>query len=143
MAEHLVEMRDITKTFPGVVALKHVDFETEAGEVHAVVGENGAGKSTLMKILAGVHQPDSGEILIEGRPVRIPSPYVAQQLGISIIHQELNLLPDMTVAENVFLGREPKRRLGIVDSRQLEQQAKQVLHRLGVDRWWKSPRPFP
>jgi ribose transport system ATP-binding protein len=133
MAEHLVEMRDITKTFPGVVALKHVDFETEAGEVHAVVGENGAGKSTLMKILAGVHQPDSGEILIEGRPVRIPSPYVAQQLGIAIIHQELNLLPDMTVAENVFLGREPKRRLGIVDSRQLEEQAKQVLHRLGVD----------
>jgi ribose transport system ATP-binding protein len=133
MAEHLVEMRDITKVFPGVVALDHAGFACEAGEVHALVGQNGAGKSTLMKILAGVYQPDGGEILIEGHPVRIASPYEAQRLGISIIYQELNLLPDMTIAENVFLGREPKGALGIVNGQKLEQQAHSVLHRLGVD----------
>jgi len=133
MPDYLVEMRKITKTFPGVVALDGVDFEARAGEIHAVVGENGAGKSTLMKILAGVYQPDSGEILLAGEPVRINSPHEAQRLGISIIYQELNLLPDMTVAENVFLGREPKSRLGLVDSRRLENQAKEVLHRLGLD----------
>ena len=133
MADPLVEMRDITKVFPGVVALDHVGFSCEAGEVHAVVGENGAGKSTLMKILAGVYQPDTGEICIDGHPVRITSPHEAQRLGISIIYQELNLLPDMTIAENVFLGREPKGTFGIVDSRKLEQQAHDVLSRLGVD----------
>ena len=133
MVEHLVEMRDITKVFPGVVALDHVSFACEAGEVHAVVGENGAGKSTLMKILAGVYEPDAGEILIDGHPVRITSPHEAQRLGIGIIYQELNLLPDMTIAENVFLGREPKGRFGIVDGRKLEQQAHDILHRLGVD----------
>jgi ribose transport system ATP-binding protein len=133
MVDHLVEMRDITKVFPGVVALDDVSFASDAGEVHAVVGENGAGKSTLMKILAGVYQPDAGEIWLDGQPVRITSPYEAQRLGISIIYQELNLLPDMTVAENVFLGREPKGPLGIVDSGRLERQAQEVLHRLGVD----------
>jgi len=133
MVEHLVEMRDITKVFPGVVALDDVSFACEAGEVHAVVGENGAGKSTLMKILAGVYQPDAGEILIDGHPVRITSPHEAQRLGIGIIYQELNLLPDMTIAENVFLGREPRGTFGIVDSRKLEQQAHNVLRRLGVD----------
>ena len=112
MSEPLVEMRDITKIFPGVVALSHASFACEAGEVHAVVGENGAGKSTLMKILAGVHLPDAGEVRLDGQVVRIASPYEAQRLGISIIYQELNLLPDMTVAENVFLGREPTGRLG-------------------------------
>jgi ribose transport system ATP-binding protein len=133
MADHLVEMRNITKVFPGVVALDDVTFVSDAGEVHAVVGENGAGKSTLMKILAGVYQPDAGEIRFDGQPVRISSPYEAQRLGISIIYQELNLLPDMTVAENVFLGREPVGPLGLVDGPRLEQQAKEVLHRLGVD----------
>lgn len=133
MAETLVEVRQITKTFPGVVALDRVDFECRRGEVHAVVGENGAGKSTLMKILAGVYQPDHGEIYLRGEPVHIPSPHDAQRLGISIIYQELNLLPDLNVAENVFLGREPRGPLGFVDSRQLEEQAQQVLHRLGVD----------
>jgi ribose transport system ATP-binding protein len=129
----LVEMRDITKVFPGVVALDHASFACNAGEVHAVVGENGAGKSTLMKILAGVYLPDAGEVLLDGQPVRIASPNEAQRLGISIIYQELNLLPDMTVAENVFLGREPTGRFGVLDAHRLEQQAKGVLHRLGVD----------
>lgn len=133
MSDNLIEMCHITKTFPGVVALDDVTFECRPGEVHAVVGENGAGKSTLMKILVGVYQPDRGEILLRGEPVRIPSPHEAQHLGISIIYQELNLLPDMNVAENVFLGREPRSRLGFVDARQLERQAREVLHRLGVD----------
>jgi ribose transport system ATP-binding protein len=133
MADSLVEMKDITMTFPGVVALERVTFESRAGEVHAVVGENGAGKSTLMKILAGVYQPDQGEILLEGHPVRITSPHEAQRMGISIIYQELNLLPDLNVAENVFLGREPRGALGMVDAAALERQATAVLARLGVD----------
>lgn len=133
MTQNLVEMRHITKTFPGVVALDDVTFECLPGEVHAVVGANGAGKSTLMKILAGVYQPDSGEVLLEGEPIRIHSPHQAQHLGISIIYQELNLLPDLDVAQNVFLGREPRRRLGFIDKRQLERQARAVLQRLGVD----------
>jgi ribose transport system ATP-binding protein len=133
MSGSLVEMRNITMTFPGVVALDNVSFESRAGEVHAVVGENGAGKSTLMKILVGVYQPDQGEILLAGESVRISSPHDAQRLGISIIYQELNLLPDLNVAENVFLGREPRGPLGVVDARALEAQAKEVLARLGVD----------
>ena len=133
MADKVVEMRQITKVFPGVVALDQVDFDCSPGEVHALVGENGAGKSTLVKILSGVYEPDSGEILLNGKQVRIPSPYAAQQLGISIIYQELNLLPDLNVAENVFLGREPRHSLGFLDTRSLEKQAQNVLHRLGVD----------
>jgi ribose transport system ATP-binding protein len=133
MAVYSVEMRNITKVFPGVVALDDVNFECYNGEVHAVVGENGAGKSTLMKILSGVYQPDSGEIKINGKTVTIDSPYEAQQLGISIIYQELNLLADLNVAENVFLGREPRNRFGLLDNSSLENQAYAILHRLGVE----------
>ncbi len=139
MSEYAVEMRNITKVFPGVVALDNVDFACIPGEVHAVVGENGAGKSTLMKILSGVYQPDEGEILINGKEVRIASPYDAQHLGISIIYQELNLLPDLNVAQNVFLGREPRNYLGFLDARLLEKQAQDVLHRLGVDIHPRTP----
>ncbi len=134
LSDMQIEVRHITKTFPGVVALDDVTFECRRGEVHAVVGENGAGKSTLMKILAGVYQPDRGEIYLRGMPVQIRSPHDAQQMGISIIYQELNLLPDLNVAENVFLGREPKVGfLGFVDAHALENQAQQVLRRLGVE----------
>ena len=133
MSDKVVDMRQITKVFPGVVALDSVDFDCDRGEVHALVGENGAGKSTLVKILSGVYEPDGGEILLKGKQVRIPSPYAAQQLGISIIYQELNLLPDLNVAENVFLGREPRNPLGFLDIRSLENKAQEVLHRLGVD----------
>jgi len=133
MSDKVVDMRQITKVFPGVVALDSVDFDCDRGEVHALVGENGAGKSTLVKILSGVYEPDGGEILLNGKQVRIPSPYAAQQLGISIIYQELNLLPDLNVAENVFLGREPRNPLGFLDIRSLENKAQEVLHRLGVD----------
>jgi ribose transport system ATP-binding protein len=131
--ETIVEMRGITKTFPGVVALNDVTFRVKPGEVHAVVGENGAGKSTLMKLLAGVYQPDAGQIIINGEVVRITSPHEAQDLGISIIYQELNLLQDMSVAENVFLGRESRHRFGLLDDVELEEKARDVLQRLGVD----------
>lgn len=125
-------MREITKTFPGVVALDEVTFQCSAGEVHAVVGENGAGKSTLMKLLAGVYQPDAGEIIIEGRAVQFSSPHEAQDVGVSIIYQELNLLPDMSVAENVFLGREAVGAMGVLNDRDIEARASEVLQRLGV-----------
>jgi ribose transport system ATP-binding protein len=131
--EFLVEMRGITKTFPGVVALDDVTFRCKAGEVHAVVGENGAGKSTLMKLLAGVYEPDRGQIILNSQTVHMASPHEAQELGVSIIYQELNLLPDMSVAENVFLGRESVRRFGLLNEDEQVEKARDVLHRLGVD----------
>ena len=123
MDELLVEMTGITKEFPGVRALVDAEFELRPGEVHALVGENGAGKSTLMKILAGVYQPDGGEIRYKGAPVQIANPRTALDLGISMIHQELNLMPHLTVAQNVFMGREPRGRLAIPARRQAAQRA--------------------
>ena len=105
----ILEVRDITKRFTGVVALEGVSVAFAAGEVHAVVGENGAGKSTLMKILAGAYTPDQGEIILQGEHVAFRHPREAQARGISIIYQEFNLLPERTVAQNIFLGREPSR----------------------------------
>ncbi|MFA0761887.1 MAG: hypothetical protein HZLCBSQH_001998, partial [Candidatus Fervidibacterota bacterium] len=102
-----LEMRQVTKRFPGVLALDRVDFSAERGEVHAIVGQNGAGKSTLMKILGGAYSDYEGEILLDGKPVSIRSPKEALKAGIAVIYQELALVPDMTVAENIFLGREP------------------------------------
>ena len=110
MTDALVLMEGIDKTFPGVHALDHCRFDVNAGEVHALVGENGAGKSTLMKVLTGIYHRDAGRILVQGREVRINGPKDAQALGISMIHQELNLAPHLTVAQNVFLGREPRGR---------------------------------
>jgi ribose transport system ATP-binding protein len=110
----LVSMTGIDKSFPGVRALSHARFELMAGEVHALMGENGAGKSTLMKILAGIHAADGGEILIDGRTAELGSPRAAQQAGISIIHQELNLMPHLTAAQNIFIGREPRRFGGLL-----------------------------
>lgn len=109
MNDVLVLMEGINKAFPGVQALNQAHFDLRAGEVHALVGENGAGKSTLMKILAGVYSKDSGRIVYRGKEVEIPTPRAAQDLGISMIHQELNLMPHLTVAQNVFIGREPRR----------------------------------
>ena len=108
----LISVKKLSKSFPGVRALHDVQFELMAGEVHALMGENGAGKSTLMKVLTGVNQPDSGEILIDGRPVTLPGPRAAQDLGISIIHQELHLMSHLTAAQNIFIGREPRRGFG-------------------------------
>ncbi len=102
MSESIVRMQGIDKHFPGVHALKKCDFELQAGEVHALVGENGAGKSTIMKILTGVFKKDEGTIYYKGKEVDITNTKEAQKLGISIIHQELNLMPDLTVAENIY-----------------------------------------
>jgi len=107
-------MAGIDKAFPGVLALKGAGFELRAGEVHALMGENGAGKSTLMKVLAGIYQRDRGAILIDGRPAEIASPRAAQELGIGIIHQELSLMPDLTAAQNILIGREPRKLGGLL-----------------------------
>src|SRR5947209_1406900 len=128
-----LEMRVITKSFAGNSVLAGVSLRVAAGEVHALVGENGAGKSTLMKVLAGVHQPDAGEILIEGRPVRFTRPADALAHGVAMIYQELSLAPHLTVAENIFLGREPLRfrALGVVDRREMNERARQLLSDYG------------
>ncbi len=128
----LLLMRGISKTFPGVQALQAVSLEVRTGEVHALVGENGAGKSTLMRILGGVHQRDAGEILLRGNAVEITSPLQARALGISIIHQELNQIPALSVAENIFLGREPRRGFGLVDWGTMWARADRLLRDLGL-----------
>jgi ribose transport system ATP-binding protein len=128
-----LELRNISKNFPGVKALDEVSLEVRAGECVALVGENGAGKSTLMKILAGAVPPDSGEIYLEGSRVVIDSPLDARRLGISMIYQELNLLPELTVAENIFLGREPRLRSGLLDRRKMNQDSRSWLSRLNQE----------
>ena len=128
----LLEMRGISKSFPGVRALQDVSLEVLAGEVHALVGENGAGKSTLMRILGGIYPRDAGEILLRGSRVEIGSPTQARQLGITIIHQELNQVPALSVAENIFLGREPRRPPGLVNWDQMYARAGRLLAGLGL-----------
>ncbi len=131
-APAILRMTNISKGFPGVQALRDVHLEVRKGEVHALIGENGAGKSTLMKILAGVYHPDSGTIEIEGRPVTIDSPKQALALGIGIIHQELNLAPNISAAENICLGHEPRLFPGWVDFNTMNQKADGVLRQLGT-----------
>ena len=109
MPDVMLSMEGIDKTFPGVRALKEARFELRSGEVHALVGENGAGKSTLMKILSGVYTKDGGSVRLDGKEINVHNTLEAQQLGISIIHQEINLMQDLTVAENIYIGREPMR----------------------------------
>src|SRR6516162_10273080 len=115
----LLEMRGISKRFPGVVALDNVSLTVGRGEAVALVGENGAGKSTLMKILGGVYQPDAGEISWDGRPVKIQNVNDAIRLGIAFIHQELNVLGNLDVAANVFLGREPRNAFGLIHAKKI------------------------
>ncbi len=128
-----LEMRGISKTFPGVRALDNVDFQVRRGEVHALVGENGAGKSTLMKILAGAQMADTGSIVVDGETVVIDSPQKAMTLGISIIYQEFNLVPFLSAAENIFLGREPKSSIpGFVDFKTMYAESQRLIDDLGV-----------
>jgi simple sugar transport system ATP-binding protein len=124
-------MRKISKVFPGVKALSGVDFRLLPGEVHAVMGQNGAGKSTLVKVLTGVHAHDAGEILLEGKAIRPDSPFAAQKLGISTVYQEVNLCPNLSVAENLFIGRQPMR-FGGIDWGELNRRAEEALGRLNV-----------
>ncbi|MFD0556634.1 monosaccharide ABC transporter ATP-binding protein (CUT2 family) [Stackebrandtia endophytica] len=132
MTAALLSMTDIQKSFLGVQVLHGIDLRIEAGEVHALVGENGAGKSTLMKILAGVHRADTGRIELDGAPVAFDHPLQAQRAGVSTVFQEFNLLPDRTVAENVYLGREPRRR-GVVDTRRMVLDTDALLADLGIE----------
>ncbi len=127
-----LKMVGIGKTFPGVTALDGVNIEVGQGEILALLGENGAGKSTLMKILVGVYQPDQGEIFIDGQEVSIANPRQAQELGISIIYQEFNLIPYLSVAENVFLGREPRAAKGVMDWRRLYAKTGELLEQVGL-----------
>ena len=129
----LLEARGITKSFPGVRALDGVQITVQPGRLNALLGENGAGKSTLMNILAGVFPPDAGEILLAGRPVRFRSPRAAQQAGIAIIFQELNLVPGLTIAENIFLGREPRTATGLLDGKGMNRAAAALLAEVELD----------
>lgn len=129
--EVLLRMENISKSFPGVQALSNVSLEVRSGEILGLVGENGAGKSTLMKILSGVYPMDSGQLFLAGEPIQIQNPHHAQALGISIIYQEFNLMPNLTVMENVFIGREPDRFV-FVDWGRLKQQTQRLLDRLNV-----------
>ena len=131
-APPVLEMVDISKGFPGVQALDGVNLRCVAGEIHAIVGENGAGKSTLMKILAGAYHADSGTIRMDGQEVRFASPHDSQARGIGMVYQELNLVPDLSVAENIYLGRQPVGRFGIVDRGRLRSQARELLEALGT-----------
>ena len=130
MAEHcLLEMRNINKLFPGVKALSNVDFTLREGEIHALMGENGAGKSTLIKVLTGVYQDDGGEIRVDGQKIVIRSPQDAQNNGISTVYQEITLCPNLSVAENMFIGRD---RNALVHKKQREKRANELLNELGM-----------
>lgn len=130
--EIVLEMKDVSKTFPGVKALQHVDFKLRKGEIHALMGENGAGKSTLIKVLTGVHDFQSGEIIMAGESIINKSPQDAQSHGISTVYQEVNLCPNLTVAENLFIGREPKK-FGFIDWKTMKSKASQLLKDLKID----------
>lgn len=156
--EPLLRVNGIGKSFNGTWVLQDVDFDIRPGEVHALMGENGAGKSTFMKILAGVYAPDDGVVTVGGEPVRFSSPAQALASGIGIIHQELNVIPDMSIADNLALGEEPTRGLGILDRRKVLADARPswpawvrtsiranqcVACRSVCSRWSRSPVPSP
>ena len=128
----VLEVRRVTKRFPGVLALDDVSFELLPGEGHALVGENGAGKSTLIKVITGVHTPDEGQILFKGQEVSFSTPRESQEAGISTIYQEVNLIPLLSVAQNVFLGREPRNSLGLIDKDHMKREAAEILERYGI-----------
>ncbi|WP_028220453.1 sugar ABC transporter ATP-binding protein [Paraburkholderia oxyphila] len=132
-AAPLLAARHVRKAFPGVIALQDVSIEIRAGRVHALMGENGAGKSTMMKIIAGVYTPDGGTLHFKGEPIALKSPRDALDRGIAMIHQELNLLPEMTVAENIWIRREPRGRLGLVNHGALNRQTRELFAQLGIE----------
>ncbi|HYP59664.1 MAG TPA: sugar ABC transporter ATP-binding protein, partial [Thermomicrobiales bacterium] len=131
-AQPVVELRDVTKQFGAVQALRGVHLALYPGEVHALVGENGAGKSTLVKMLGGIHQPDTGAILINGQETTLGSPLAARAAGIAVIQQHPLLFPDLDVAENVYMGRQPKTRFGRIDWREMNREVDALLRPLGV-----------
>lgn len=130
MGEYIVQMQGITKRFPGVLALNNVQLNLRPGLVHSLMGENGAGKSTLMKILAGVYTLDEGQITLNGEAVKIESPRDGLARGISMIHQELMFIPELTAAENIFLGREMRDRYGLVSKKLMVAKTQEVFDQL-------------
>ncbi|MGZ4410123.1 MAG: ATP-binding cassette domain-containing protein, partial [Gaiellaceae bacterium] len=133
-ATPFVDARRVTKVFPGTRALADVDFSVRRGEIHALVGENGAGKSTLVKILAGLYPDYDGELRIDGSRVRFSSPRKAAELGISLVQQELSLVPEMSASENIFLGQQPSARLwGFIDFREMDRRARELLSSVGAE----------
>ncbi|MEN4042897.1 MAG: sugar ABC transporter ATP-binding protein, partial [Anaerolineaceae bacterium] len=129
----ILQMHNISKSFPGVKALDNVQLAVRRATVHALMGENGAGKSTLMKILIGMYTPDSGSIIFQGKPVSVTTTDAALKMGISMIHQELSPVPYMSVAENIWLGREPLNRFGLIDKQVLVAQSRKLLEGLEID----------
>jgi len=132
--EAILQVKGMRKEFPGVLALENVDFSVQQGEVRALVGENGAGKSTLIKILTGVYQPDGGELLFKGRKTTIAGPLAGQQMGISVVHQELNLIEDLSICENIFLGRPLLKKAfpHLIDWQLMNRESSALLERLKV-----------
>lgn len=130
---YLLEIVNISKGFPGVVALADVQLRVRPGSVLALMGENGAGKSTLMKIIAGIYQPDAGEIRLRGKPIVFETPLAAQKAGIAMIHQELNLMPHMSIAENIWIGREQLNSLHMVNHREMHRCTAELLARLRIN----------
>ena len=133
MAETILSIKNVTKRFPGVVALKDVSFDVNQGEIHALVGENGAGKSTLIKILSGVNSLEEGELFLHGEPVKFAKPVEAIEKGISVVHQEIKLVNTLSVAENIFIGRPTLNKLGLLDRRELNKKARELLDSIGAD----------
>src|SRR6202050_109845 len=131
-AEYLLEVSNVRKAFPGVLALDDVSFRLKRGHVHALMGENGAGKSTLMKIIAGIYTPDSGSFKLKGQEIKLTSPLDALQYGIAMIHQELNLMDFMTVAENIWIRREPLNALGFVRHEEMRRRTRELFQRLDI-----------
>ena len=132
MGKEILKLREISKSFGGVHALKNVDFSCLEGEVHCIAGENGAGKSTLLKIISGLYNPDSGQLFLEGKEVYFKNPQHAQEHGIAMVYQELTLIPEMTVAENIFLSIEPKKKLGLIDKKRILQDIKKLMNTYGI-----------
>src|SRR4051812_36355984 len=130
--DEIIRLDRVVKRFGGITAVNDVSFGIARGEIHAVVGENGAGKSTIMKMLAGVYQPDSGTMVLRGKPVVIADPLHARRLGVSIVFQELNLFPHLSIAANVFANREATVGPGLLDERQMVVKTKQVLAEMAV-----------
>lgn len=130
--EYVLEVSDVRKEFPGVVALDNVQLKIRPGTVHALMGENGAGKSTLMKVIAGIYQPDSGHVKLRGSSIELPTPLAAQEAGIAMIHQELLLMNHMTVAENIWIRREPRNSLGLIDHKQMHDMTVNLFERLNI-----------
>src|ERR1700682_6804501 len=128
----MLRLNGISKAFPGVQALRDVSLDVRRGEIHGLLGENGAGKSTLIKIVAGAYAPDQGEIIFDGAPVRWSSPREAKQRGVQVVYQEFVLFPQLSIAENIFVGHERRNRLGIVDHARTRREAKELLERLGL-----------